>query len=586
MKKNINMESNSQKINNNNNQTNNSDSQNNSLKYEKSKELLMKLLKEKLDTRLFKLEKRHKNHFTTMRSTTQDIKIITEWSISANKQIRDKLKKDKEKQQPKSNISKSKIISSKSSNLKTKTPLRTKSTKSFIFEETKSNISRNKGQNKSLMSSKTTKTLGNRAKSFSILNRKKNSNRPTNNLNVIGNDALRRPSVVSNKSNKSNKSSKTAIISKTPKYKKNNTKVTNKNVTPVRKKTPFKKRNNTVLEKNENTLNTFKNLANNISKENVSTNRTEIPRKNEENKVIEIDQFNMNKMESALQKDDLLNNNDPLLISPITEFDFYQNGKISNTNTINSDINENKFNANISKIFNDKLYNIITDYLSINDLIQFKNSSKIIHKLFKDYILNKLKKEKEYFINKKSSLNLDQNNIPKVLTIKDFSLSKGSIKAISLLNEPHLNYLFFEESPADEDRLIIYRIFFQLINHPYKYIPTDKKEEFWKKCQNYFSDINNGKTGDILKNAVENNNIDIEGNNLYKIYKLANNNLNKIYPSYYSKSCGTTGLFTFFIKDILDFVGISNDKKIQSKAYWTYTKIIDSIENKIKYFNT
>jgi hypothetical protein len=89
-----------------------------------------------------------------------------------------------------------------------------------------------------------------------------------------------------------------------------------------------------------------------------------------------------------------------------------------------------------------------------------------------------------------------------------------------------------------------------------------------------------------LKNAVENNNIDIEGNNLYKIYKLANNNLKKIYPSYYSKSCGTTGLFTFFIKDILDFVGISNDKKIQSKAYWTYTKIINSIENKIKYFNT
>ena len=581
LKRNNNMESNSQKINNNNNQTNNSDSQGNSSKYKKSKELLMKLLKEKLDTRLFKLEKRLKNHFTTLRSTTQEIKIISEWSISANKQIRDKLKKDKEKQQPKSNASKSKIIGSKSSILKMKAPLRTKSVKSFIFEETKSNISRNKGQNKSLISSKTTKTLGNRAKSFSILNRKKNSSKPTNNLNVIGNDILRRPSVVSNKSNKS---SKTAIISKTPKNKKSNIKVSNKNVTPVRKKTPFKKRNNTVLEKNENTLNTIKNLANNISKENVSTNRTEIPKKNEENKVI--DQFNMNKMESALQKDDLLNNNDPLLISPITEFDFYPNGKISNTNTINSDICENKFNVNISKIFNGKLYNIITDYLSINDLIQFKNSSKFIHKLFKDYILNKLKKEKEYFINKKSSLNLDQNNIPKVLTLKDFSLSKGSIKAISLLNEPHLNYLFFEESPADEDRLIIYRIFFQLINHPYKYIPTDKKEEFWKKCQNYFSDNNNGKTGDILKNAVENNNIDIEGNNLYKIYKLANNNLKKIYPSYYSKSCGTTGLFTFFIKDILDFVGISNDKKIQSKAYWTYTKIINSIENKIKYFNT
>ena len=96
----------------------------------------------------------------------------------------------------------------------------------------------------------------------------------------------------------------------------------------------------------------------------------------------------------------------------------------------------------------------------------------------------------------------------------------------------------------------------------------------------------NGKTGDLLQKTVDNKNIDIEGDNLYKIYKLANNNLKKIYPSYYSKSCGTTGLFTFFIKDILDFVGISNDQKIQSKAYWTYIKIIGSIEDKLKHLDT
>ena len=77
--------------------------------------------------------------------------------------------------------------------------------------------------------------------------------------------------------------------------------------------------------------------------------------------------------------------------------------------------------------------------------------------------------------------------------------------------------------------------------------------------------------------------IDIEGNNLYKIYKLAYKDLNKIYPQYYSNICGTTGLFTFFIKDILDFVGISNDETIQKKAYWSYAKIIDSIDKKINY---
>ena len=581
------MENNSQKINKDNNQTNDSLSQNSSSKYETSKELLIKLLKEKLDTRLLKLEKRHKNHFTTMRSTTEEIKFITDWSINANKQIRDKLKKDKEKQQAKSNINKPKLLNSKSSYLKTKTPLRIKSTKSLIIENTKIEMSRNKQSNKSLINSKISKTLGNRTKSFSILTRKKNNNNKTiNNLNVVDNNTLRRPSLVSNKSNKSNK---TATISKTPKYKKNNIKVPNKTVTPVRRKTPFKKKNNAVLEKKENNINNIKNISNNAVKDNISVNnKSEISKKNEENKGIS--EINMNKMESALQKDDLLNNNDPLLISPITDFDFEPNGKISSTNTINSDICElekiKKFNYNLTKIFNDKLYKIISDYLSIHDLIQFKNISQYFHKLFKIYIITKLKKEKEYFINKKTNLNIDKNNLPKNLSFNDFTLSKGSIKAISLLNEPHLNYLFFEESPADNDRIIIYRIFFQLINHPYKYIPIDKKEEFWKKCQSYFSNDMNGKTGDLLQKTVDNKNINIEGDNLYKIYKLANNNLKKIYPSYYSKSCGTTGLFTFFIKDILDFVGISNDQKIQSKAYWTYIKIIGSIEDKLKHLDT
>ena len=45
-------------------------------------------------------------------------------------------------------------------------------------------------------------------------------------------------------------------------------------------------------------------------------------------------------MESALQKDDLLDNNDQLSIAPLTDLDFYPNGKISSNNTINSDILE------------------------------------------------------------------------------------------------------------------------------------------------------------------------------------------------------------------------------------------------------
>jgi hypothetical protein len=60
-------------------------------------------------------------------------------------------------------------------------------------------------------------------------------------------------------------------------------------------------------------------------------------------------------------------------------------------------------------------------------------------------------------------------------------------------------------------------------------------------------------------------------------------NINKIYPAYYSKICGTTGLFVFFIKDVLDFLGFSNDKNIQKNAYWSYSEIINFLDSKINY---
>ena len=570
------------------NQINNINSDNSSFQNDKNKELLMKLLKEKLDTRLLKLEKRFKTHLSIMKITTEDIKNITNWSIYANKQIKDKLKKDKDKDKDKQIPNKSKkkdniSISGKSAFLKTKTPFKTKIPKSLLLDDNNKTLkSRNKLLNKS--SSKTLKTMINRAKSYSNLNKdkKKNDlNNKTNNLKVLGNEMLRRPSIISNKSNKSNKTIKTSVYSKTPRYKKNSKNGGNKNVTPIRKKTPLKKKisiNDKAESVNSNNHN--KKLSINRSKE--KNIKTEI-KNDEQNR--NMNEMFFDKMELALQKDDLLNNNDPLLIAPITDSDFFPNGKISEPNSINSEnINFRKihlFNFNLEKNINDRLYMIISDYLSLHDLIQFRNISKYFNNLFNIYMINKLKKEKELIIQKRN--NLDENNIPPNLTINNFVISNGAKKAINLLNEPQINCKFFEESKPDNDKLLIYRIFFQLINHPFKFISKDKKEELWKKYQDYFSQEKNGKIGELIQKVLDEKMIDIGGNNLYKIYKIVYKELNKIIPSNFSKSCGTTGLFTFFIKDILDFVGLSDDTKTKMNPYWTYTKIIDSIDNKINY---
>ena len=157
------------------------------------------------------------------------------------------------------------------------------------------------------------------------------------------------------------------------------------------------------------------------------------------------------------------------------------------------------------------------------------------------------------------------------------------MKAIQLLNEPSVNQFFFENISVDDKRLIIYRIFFQLIKHPYKNIEIDKKELFWEKCRYYFSHESNGKVGELLQNIIDEKKICLDGNNLYKIYKIVYKDFDRINPQYFSNICGITGLITFIIKDILDFVGISNKESIQINAYWTYNDIIDDLNNKIEY---
>ena len=77
--------------------------------------------------------------------------------------------------------------------------------------------------------------------------------------------------------------------------------------------------------------------------------------------------------------------------------------------------------------------------------------------------------------------------------------------------------------------------------------------------------------------------IDINGNNLYQIYNLVKGNLNKIVPNYFSNICGTTGLFVFIIKDILEFLGISQKIKQKENAFWTYSDIEKAVDEKINY---
>ena len=67
-------------------------------KFDKVKELLQKLFKQSLDQRLTIIDKKSKNQMIKIKNTLKLTYSITDVAIDMNKQIQEKLKKDKKKQ--------------------------------------------------------------------------------------------------------------------------------------------------------------------------------------------------------------------------------------------------------------------------------------------------------------------------------------------------------------------------------------------------------------------------------------------------------------------------------------------------------
>jgi hypothetical protein len=78
--------------------------------------------------------------------------------------------------------------------------------------------------------------------------------------------------------------------------------------------------------------------------------------------------------------------------------------------------------------------------------------------------------------------------------IDSIPLSKGTNKAIELLNDNLYVKLFTESSIPKPDILLVYKIYFQLIQHPYVQL-FNNKNLFWKECCKYFMNNSEGKIG-------------------------------------------------------------------------------------------
>lgn len=461
----------------------------------------------------------------------------------------------------------------------------------------KSNLNQNNEENllrKSIRSNDTNQTFVTKesAKSAFFLSSKKNNKASKSKKDIISPDK--------NSNKKSPRKKNVGIIGKMRKN-------IDKNVESPSKRKDIKKQNEkNVKESYINGMEYSRNNKNKIKDD----NKIEFSSDNENSahnfslqKSLDMENLKANKekkiidLESNIKEETNLINNDPLLTSPYKDFELLEHGLIGgfSKDELNIILNRNsrkkfsiisQFSFGIENTFSDENLNNILSYLSIIDILKLKNCNKVFHRSVIEYLITLCDAKRSFFIEKQNQLNLPIEKIPKKLTIDDFTLSKGSVKALNLLNEEILNRIFIEEKPPNKEILIVYQIYFQLIKYQEitKCYNNFDPNIFWEKCKIYFRK-NGGKTGNLLNDIISQRKIIIDGENIYKIYKLTEKNIEKINPTYFSKICGTTGLFVFFIKDILDFIGFSNDKNIQKNAYWSYSEIIYLLDSRINNLN-
>ena len=553
--------------------------------------ILKNLLQNTFEKKLSNLEKHNKSHFDSISYSIEECNLYAKKCVNYQKYLFENSLNN-------NNYNNNYDNYNTSNNYFTKSPIKTKRT----FSRTKTPIKSNNNTSR-LSQSKSNLAIhdkfSRKEKSNNKLNKtiigKSNTNK--NLLTIHNNNVHQRFSVnISNNNipvfnnNTNNKringhrktlssittSLTTNVHSKEKKRNLSKEKLTNINKIKIDSPPKHKLKNNTSISSlnksnsNNNTSRNNNNNTNNISKisENNNNNNIEIKKSDIINKFI-------NQI------------NDSYLITPITEFDFqsqtYIDSLIFFNNNSNLNINILNGKKTTSDYFAGCLEKIIPflDSKEIYDLLYINH---LINKNLKIVLLNILYKEKNDLKNKINNY-MNDNNINNNYINNDLSnfvISKGTKKAIILLNEHLLNRLFYESSSIpNNDILLVYKLFFQFINYTEIINNFNDKKIFWKLTCEYFNIKNNCKTGKIIEDIINEKKINLNFDNLYKIYKLINNKLNIVVPSYFSKICGTTGLFVFFIKDIIDFLGFFEDKKINEKSVFTFNGIIKDIENKI-----
>ena len=172
----------------------------------------------------------------------------------------------------------------------------------------------------------------------------------------------------------------------------------------------------------------------------------------------------------------------------------------------------------------------------------------------------------------------DELNAP----LKNFEVSRGCAKAITLLDEELYLRVFMRTPPEKtlEEIVLVYKLFCQLLKKD-DFVNIKDNKIFFDKFSKYIMENKGDKLSEFCNKCISEFNFD--NKNILKLKEMAKDKSEKLKPAYFGKICGTTGLFVFLIKDTLEYCGAIEDKKTPGnriKSNYLYQKTIFDDLNK------
>ena len=233
----------------------------------------------------------------------------------------------------------------------------------------------------------------------------------------------------------------------------------------------------------------------------------------------------------------------------------------------------------------------ISNYLDIKSKYNLfslnKNYIKFLYELINDKYTEFKEKNKINPNSNTTQEKLDENkenNIEYDLNIINhkFNISIGASKALEILNKKdHMKFFDINKYESfTDDIYLVYKIIFQLTNND-EIKNAENKKDFHEKMVKYIQDnVKDDKIGDLFKEMV--NNFVFSKDNIIQIKNIIKGNEDKLKPKYYSKICATTGFVIFLVKDILDYLGLNNNKtKFSPSVILANLEFIEKMKTKI-----